>query len=109
MWSGIDIPTWRNRMHHFVSPRRTLMRFRTTNVAIVVSLGLATPPASAWWDEGHMQIAAVAYYRLTPAVREKVDALIALNPQYQSWTAGWPAGKIPQYAFVRAATWADDI
>ena len=65
--------------------------------------------ASAWWDEGHMQIAAFAYYRLTPAVRAKVDALIKLNPQYESWAAGWPAGKKAQYAFIRAASWADDI
>lgn len=65
--------------------------------------------AQAWWDEGHMQVAAVAYERLTPAVRAKVDALIKLNPQYPSWASGWPASKVAQFAFVRAATWADDI
>lgn len=65
--------------------------------------------ASAWWDEGHMQIAAVAYDRLEPAVREKVDALIKLNPDYSTWVAGYPADRVPQFAFVRAAIWADDI
>ncbi len=65
--------------------------------------------ASAWWEEGHMQIAAVAYDRLTPAVREKVDFLIKLNPEYASWIAGHPARKAAQHAFVRAAVWADDI
>jgi S1/P1 Nuclease len=65
--------------------------------------------ASAWWDEGHMQIAAVAYERLTPDVRAKADALIRLNPEYANWVAGYPARNAAQYAFVRAAIWADDI
>jgi hypothetical protein len=56
-----------------------------------------------------MQIAAVAYDKLTPAVREKVDALIKLNPDYQSWVAGVPPQNAAKYAFVRAAVWADDI
>jgi hypothetical protein len=56
-----------------------------------------------------MQVAAVAYDRLTPAVRAKADALIRLNPQYGSWVASWPPGKAAQFAFVRASTWADDI
>ena len=56
-----------------------------------------------------MQIAAVAYDRLTPAVREKVDFFIKLNPEYASWISGLPPRKAAQYAFVRAAVWADDI
>ena len=76
---------------------------------ILCCAGLSPTCALAWWDEGHMQVAAFAYDRLTPAVRAKVDALIKLNPQYESWVAGWPAGKVAQYAFVRASTWADDI
>jgi hypothetical protein len=35
--------------------------------------------------------------------------LIKLNPDYANWVAGYPAGKVAQYAFVRAAIWADDI
>jgi hypothetical protein len=76
---------------------------------VLCCAGLSPACALAWWDEGHMQVAAVAYDRLTPPVRAKVDALIKLNPQYESWVAGWPAAKVAQYAFVRAATWADDI
>ena len=70
---------------------------------------LSTTSAFAWWDEGHMQVAAIAYERLTPSVREKVDALIKLNPEYQKWVASYPADRTAQYAFVRAAVWADDI
>ncbi|MFG1377343.1 S1/P1 nuclease [Xanthobacter autotrophicus ATCC 700551] len=66
-------------------------------------------PAAAWWDGGHMQIAAIAYDQLTPTARAKADALIRLNPQYASWVAGVPAGDAAQVAFVRASTWADDI
>ena len=78
--------------------------------AALAGLSLVLPTAtSAWWDEGHMQIAAVAYDRLTPAVRAKVDQLIRLNPQYPSWVAGTPEALKAQYAFVRASTWADDI
>jgi hypothetical protein len=65
--------------------------------------------ALAWWDEGHKQIAAVAYARLTPAVRAKVDLLIKLNPEYANWVGSYPARRAAQYAFVRAAVWADDI
>jgi hypothetical protein len=64
----------------------------------------------AWWDSGHMQIAYVAYKRLDPPVKEKVDALLRLNPDYAKWTAGAPDEATARtWAFVHAATWADDI
>lgn len=84
------------------------MQFRSGMVAAILALGFPVS-ASAWWDEGHMQIAAVAYERLSPQIREKADALIRLNPDYQNWIAGVPDRLKPQYAFVRAAVWADDI
>jgi hypothetical protein len=56
-----------------------------------------------------MQIAAVAYSQLTPVARAKADALIRQVPQYNAWVASWPPQKAAQYAFIRAATWADDI
>jgi hypothetical protein len=76
---------------------------------LVISLIMLTGPAQAWWDEGHMQIAYLAYNRLTPAVKDRADALLRLNPDYATWTAGAPAGMERKYAFVHAATWADDI
>lgn len=84
---------------------------RKTSIAVlaVACAYLASSPARAWWDEGHMQIAAVAYDQLTPTARAKADALIRLHPMYATWAASWPSGKVGQYAFVRAATWADDI
>ena len=71
--------------------------------------GLSLTPAFAWWDAGHMQIAYLAYKQLDPVVKERVDALLRLNPDYASWTAGAPSGAEKTYAFVHAATWADDI
>lgn len=84
------------------------MQFRLGTLAAVFALSFPFT-ASAWWDEGHMQIAAVAYERLSPETREKADALIHLNPEYENWVAGVPERLRPQYAFVRAAVWADDI
>jgi hypothetical protein len=86
------------------------MRF-TCSIALPVLLSvLSATPAGAWWDEGHMQIAYLAYKRLDPAVKNRADALLRLNPDYASWTCGAPdAATAKLYAFVHAATWADDI
>ncbi|MDB5584448.1 MAG: hypothetical protein JWR80_9624 [Bradyrhizobium sp.] len=77
------------------------------------SLALSFPaPASAWWDMGHKQIAAVAYGKLTPAVRKRVDELIKHHLAYPMWVKGLeglPTEEIGQAAFVNAAVWADDI
>src|SRR6476646_9437914 len=56
-----------------------------------------------------MQIAAVAYTKLTPEAKSKVDALIKLNPDYPSWANCLPADQIDELAFVRASVWADEI
>ncbi len=67
------------------------------------------PPALAWWDQGHMEIAALAYEQLDPEVRTTADRLIELNPKYAEWTSGLPEADKAKAAFVHAATWADDI
>jgi S1/P1 Nuclease len=71
---------------------------------------LVASPACAWWDEAHMQIAYVAYQHLDPSVKQKVDDLLKLNSDYGKWTANAPDDATAKvYAFVHAATWADDI
>ncbi|WP_284268753.1 S1/P1 nuclease [Bradyrhizobium iriomotense] len=73
-------------------------------------LGIAASPARAWWDEGHMQIAYLAYKRLSDPVRDKADSLLKLNKDYAKWTAGAADDKTAKmHAFVHAATWSDDI
>lgn len=64
--------------------------------------------AAAWGDLEHMMVAAIAYDRLTPEVREKVAALLRLNPQYASWVAD-VSGQEARIAFLRASRWPDDI
>lgn len=82
---------------------------RTFKITFVIAVLWPMSQAKAWWDEGHMQIAYVAYKKLTPPVRERADALLKLNPDYPNWTAGAPQGQEKVYAFVHAATWPDDI
>ena len=85
---------------------------RSLGIATGIGLIFATllSPALAWWDAGHMQIAYVAYKKLDTPVKDKVDALLRLNPDYAKWTAGIADPKTARlYAFVHAATWADDI
>jgi S1/P1 Nuclease len=78
--------------------------------ALISFLCVYASSAWAWWDAGHMQIAYVAYKHLDAPVKDKVDALLKLNADYSKWTAGAPDEKTAKlYAFVHAATWADDI
>ncbi|WP_404437437.1 S1/P1 nuclease [Bradyrhizobium daqingense] len=57
-----------------------------------------------------MQIAYVAYKKLDAPIKDKVDVLLRLNPDYQKWTAGIADSKTAKlHAFIHAATWADDI
>jgi hypothetical protein len=71
---------------------------------------LPQSPAFAWWDEGHMQIAYVAWTKLDPAVKARADALLKINKDYDKWTYGAPDEETAKaWAFTHAATWADDI
>ena len=57
---------------------------------------LTAGPAFAWGDEGHEITGLIAYAHLTPAVRAKVDALLASDPD--TLTAA---------DFASRTTWAD--
>jgi len=76
-------------------------------VATLCLLGVR--PAQAWFDGGHMVVAYVAYAKLTPQTRARVDGLLKLNKMYPSWTAGVADEQKGLAAFLRAATWADCI
>ncbi|WP_076860727.1 S1/P1 nuclease [Bradyrhizobium mercantei] len=84
---------------------------RAVSIGILaLALGVVAAPARAWWDEGHMQIAYLAYKRLSDPVRDKADALLRLNKDYAKWAAGASDDRTAKmYAFIHAATWADDI
>jgi hypothetical protein len=85
--------------------RRCLAAF---GAAALIALALPRP-AGAWNVSGHMLVATIAYERLTPPARARVDQLLAKHPEYPAWTAGVPAGERGLVAFQRAAGWPDEI
>jgi hypothetical protein len=85
------------------------IRSWSSSAVAFTALVLWSTALSAWWDGGHMQIAAIAYEKLTPEAKDRVDALIKLNPDYQTWIGCFPPDQVNKLAFVRASVWADDI
>jgi hypothetical protein len=86
-------------------------------VLAYVMLGLAlSGQALAWNDRGHMTVAYVAYKQLTPATRDRVNALLKLHPKYGDWSVTVEQ-EMPRASaddknlmiFMIAATWADGI
>jgi hypothetical protein len=66
---------------------------------IMLGLLFLAQPCLAWEATGHMLIANIAYDKLKPNVKQKVDSLIAVL-----------AADYPDTAdFMTASTWADDI
>jgi hypothetical protein len=86
------------------------MRILGTFAAWIAVLYLASP-AAAWDATGHRIIAAIAYDRLTPNTRDRVDALIKAHPDYAAFTRDAPADPPARAraAFIAAAVWADTI
>jgi hypothetical protein len=96
--------------------RPTVDRITTLEVSMRRSLAgallvLAFVPSAAvaWNSFGHMTVAALAYDRLDPAVRDRVDTLLRLNPMYKTWVDGVPRADAAKLAFVMASTWPDII
>ncbi len=86
------------------------MRFFGLIAAWTATLYLASP-AVAWNATGHRIIAAIAYQRLTPKTRARVDKLIRAHPDYEKWVGDAPSdpAKRARAAFIAAAVWADNI
>ena len=91
-------------------PYRKHMRLA---VSIFLSVLLASAPVFAWNDEGHMAVAYLAYQRLKPAVRNRVDSLLKLNPYYSKWLLAIPPGTseadTKMMIFMIGSTWPDEI
>jgi len=81
------------------------------SVACILALAAALCPAGAqaWNARGHMTVAAIAWEKMTPAARQRAAALLQLNPDYPTWTAGVAEAERDRVAFIHAATWPDDI
>jgi hypothetical protein len=91
-------------------------RRRTTGwlrgaAALLLASGLALP-APAWNAVGHRIVAAIAYERLTPSARARVDEILRHHPDYDALLAkDAPADSTgrAREAFLAAATWPDLI
>jgi len=66
-------------------------------------------PATAWNGAGHMTVAYIAYQKLAPQTKARVDILLRANPNYQTWIQGVPAAQRDLVAFLKASNWPDDI
>ncbi|MDP9112595.1 MAG: S1/P1 nuclease [Acidobacteriota bacterium] len=68
-------------------------------------------PAAAWNYSGHRIIAEIAYRRLTPQARLRVDEMMRRHPDFDMLARDAPAGANARahYAFVWAASWPDQI
>ena len=64
--------------------------------ALVAAVGLCAGPAAAWGELGHRVSAAIAYHRLTPRARQRIDQLLRQGRD-----------NLAEPDFVSAATWAD--
>ncbi|MEQ1886772.1 MAG: S1/P1 nuclease [Bryobacteraceae bacterium] len=86
------------------------MRF-TRSLAGLALLAISLP-AFGWNLDGHRIIAGIAYARLKPKARARVDALIRRHPDYETLlTKDAPADPAARarYAFMNAAAWPDMI
>src|SRR5271156_1332522 len=92
--------------------RKSAMRHLAFLSAFTATLLTIAPPASAWNATGHRLVAAIAYDRLTPKTRARVDALIRQHPDYEKLflrdAPAEPAARA-RAAFIAAAVWPDNI
>jgi S1/P1 Nuclease len=78
-------------------------------LSVLMLVVLGAGPASAWDSFGHMEVATIAWAKLTPTARERAAELLKLNPLYERWIRDIPLADQARVAFVKASTWADDI
>jgi S1/P1 Nuclease len=85
-------------------------------LAAILATALGAQSAFAWNERGHMSVGYVAYKRLKPATRDRVNALLKLNPKYNDWVAkvdhqmpNASADDQNLMIFMLATVWADDI
>ena len=81
-------------------------------LAAIILVALSINSAWAWSGQGHMTVAAIAYRDLSPAERQKFDAILASHPRFQSWQSSFPASVSNLYiqgwlyAALAASLWA---
>src|SRR5215831_19307801 len=95
------------------TPRGNRYRFYLSRLTILLALPMvfasSIAPALAWNATGHKAISLLAYQLLTPAVRQRIDGLLAKHPDYPKWVEGVPADQRGRAAFLAASVWPDNI
>jgi hypothetical protein len=78
------------------------------SITAILTLAL---PGAAWNFSGHRIVAEIAYGRLTPQARARVDEMMRRHPDFAMITKDAPADPPARahYAFVWAASWPDQI
>jgi S1/P1 nuclease len=82
---------------------------KIASIIALAGLTITCAPAEAWFGFGHMEVAAVAWSKLTPTARAKATRLVKKNPLYDTWIMTVPPKERDRTAFVMAATWPDII
>jgi len=79
--------------------------------SVVIVMVASGPSVFAWNDAGHMVVARIAWLRLSADQRAKVGELLKQHPHYHSYLTHQcpPDVSKEEWAFLRAATWADYI
>src|ERR1044072_7685003 len=90
------------------------MRFICRGFIILALLFAAQSRALAWHDVGHMIVAQVAYLRLTPAAKARVDSLLVTPPGKRpliSIGVGYYTPEVSERTYdpVQIAVWMDDF
>ena len=72
------------------------------------------PRASAWSAPGHMIVTSISYDQLTPAEREKFDAILRAHAKYATWKKTYPAAGLPgvpleKFVAMLASLYPDEI
>lgn len=70
--------------------------------------------ASAWWAQGHMVVAALAYLELDKSQQEQVTTLLKNHPEYERlWKNEYKKYRkkmdLGMFLMMRASVWADEI
>lgn len=87
------------------------MKARTITCGTLFVVLAVSSACQAWNGHGHMTIALIAYRRLDPDVRTKVNEILRSHPAFEQFVAKKPANFDDQEAwvFMMAATWPDLI
>jgi hypothetical protein len=86
---------------------------KRTILLVVLILAMAATPVHAWDSFGHMEVAYLAYQKLTPEKRARAYTLLQLNPDFGAWEKTLPAGTSDadkqMMIFMIASVWPDAI